>query len=139
MFKISTSCINVFFSGRWADVFSAKGCKDTPEHKFSHPFVQVQCKAPSVCFFYSTKASVYHGSDQTVCCNMMSNNIMKYRQLVLFFFFNLFVVSHFLSFNQGNVLAIFYNLGHFVKMSILSPSLCVCPTPSIPGSGHVSG
>lgn len=36
--------------------------------------------------FYSTKALVYHGSDQIVCCNMMGNNIMKYRQLVLFFF-----------------------------------------------------
>lgn len=35
------SCINVLLSHRWADVFSAKGCNDGPEHLFSHPFVQV--------------------------------------------------------------------------------------------------
>lgn len=34
-----TGSINTL-SAKWADVFSAKGCKDTPEHKFSHPFVQ---------------------------------------------------------------------------------------------------
>lgn len=90
--------------------------------------------------FYSTKALVYHGSDQTVCCNTMGNNIMKYRQLVQFFFKNFFVISHFLSFNQGNVFAIFLDdIRHFVKTVNSSPSLCVCPTPPIPGSGHVSG
>lgn len=28
-------------SCRWADLFSAPGCKDTPKHDFSHPFLQV--------------------------------------------------------------------------------------------------
>lgn len=32
----------MFLSDRWADMFSAKGCRDDPEHSFSHPFVQVR-------------------------------------------------------------------------------------------------
>lgn len=35
---------NVVLSDRWADVFSAKGCHDTTERGFSHPFVQVKYK-----------------------------------------------------------------------------------------------
>lgn len=34
-----TGSINTL-SAKWADIFSAKGCNDAPEHKFSHPFVQ---------------------------------------------------------------------------------------------------
>ncbi|KAL0965018.1 hypothetical protein UPYG_G00275720 [Umbra pygmaea] len=36
---LTTGSINTL-AAKWADMFSAKGCKDTPEHKFSHPFVQ---------------------------------------------------------------------------------------------------
>ncbi|KAJ8355452.1 hypothetical protein SKAU_G00182460 [Synaphobranchus kaupii] len=34
-----TGSINTL-SAKWADYFSAPGCKDSPEHAFSHPFVQ---------------------------------------------------------------------------------------------------
>ncbi|XP_028653176.1 solute carrier family 35 member F6 [Erpetoichthys calabaricus] len=34
-----TGSINTL-SAKWADNFSAKGCKETPEHEFSHPFLQ---------------------------------------------------------------------------------------------------
>lgn len=36
---LTTGSINTL-SAKWADMFSAPGCKDNPEHKFSHPFVQ---------------------------------------------------------------------------------------------------
>ncbi|XP_076611622.1 solute carrier family 35 member F6 [Chaetodon auriga] len=36
---LTTGSINTL-SAKWADVFSAKGCHDDPEHSFSHPFVQ---------------------------------------------------------------------------------------------------
>ncbi|XP_060907840.1 solute carrier family 35 member F6 [Labrus mixtus] len=36
---LTTGSLNTL-SAKWADMFSAKGCKDDPEHKFSHPFVQ---------------------------------------------------------------------------------------------------
>ncbi|KAM9339526.1 solute carrier family 35 member F6 [Symphorus nematophorus] len=36
---LTTGSINTL-SAKWADVFKAKGCRDTPEHAFSHPFVQ---------------------------------------------------------------------------------------------------
>lgn len=55
----NTSVTLVFFSARWADIFSAKGCNDAPEHKFSHPFVQVQYKS-----YWHT--FIYHRTDQTV-------------------------------------------------------------------------
>ncbi|KAG7508931.1 solute carrier family 35 member F6 [Solea senegalensis] len=34
-----TGSINTL-SAKWADMFSAKGCHDVPEHGFSHPFLQ---------------------------------------------------------------------------------------------------
>lgn len=34
-------------SDRWADMFSAKGCHDDPEHRFSHPFLQVKYESES--------------------------------------------------------------------------------------------
>uniref|UniRef100_H3DG54 Solute carrier family 35 member F6 n=2 Tax=Tetraodon nigroviridis TaxID=99883 RepID=H3DG54_TETNG len=34
-----TGSINTL-SAKWADMFSARGCHDDPEHKFSHPFLQ---------------------------------------------------------------------------------------------------
>ncbi|XP_058470367.1 solute carrier family 35 member F6 [Solea solea] len=34
-----TGSINTL-SAKWADLFSAKGCRDVPEHGFSHPFLQ---------------------------------------------------------------------------------------------------
>uniref|UniRef100_A0A1A8RGX5 Solute carrier family 35 member F6 n=1 Tax=Nothobranchius rachovii TaxID=451742 RepID=A0A1A8RGX5_9TELE len=36
---LTTGSINTL-SAKWADMFSAKGCHDGPEHDFSHPFVQ---------------------------------------------------------------------------------------------------
>lgn len=54
--KISLSSNNVVLSGRWTDVFSAKGCHDTAEHGFSHPFVQVKYKTAAL------KALNYHVS-----------------------------------------------------------------------------
>ncbi|XP_047430527.1 solute carrier family 35 member F6 [Mugil cephalus] len=36
---LTTGSINTL-SAKWADLFSAKGCHDDPEHTFSHPFVQ---------------------------------------------------------------------------------------------------
>ncbi|XP_004083485.1 solute carrier family 35 member F6 [Oryzias latipes] len=36
---LTTGSINTL-SAKWADLFSAKGCHDDPEHDFSHPFVQ---------------------------------------------------------------------------------------------------
>ncbi|TWW68750.1 solute carrier family 35 member F6 [Takifugu flavidus] len=36
---LTTGSINTL-SAKWADMFSAKGCHDDPEHKFSHPFLQ---------------------------------------------------------------------------------------------------
>ncbi|XP_053192826.1 solute carrier family 35 member F6 [Scomber japonicus] len=36
---LTTGSINTL-SAKWADTFSAKGCRDVPEHSFSHPFVQ---------------------------------------------------------------------------------------------------
>ncbi|KAM9703606.1 solute carrier family 35 member F6 [Menidia menidia] len=36
---LTTGSINTL-SAKWADMFSAKGCHDVPEHGFSHPFVQ---------------------------------------------------------------------------------------------------
>lgn len=36
---LTTGSINTL-SAKWADLFSAKGCHDVPEHEFSHPFVQ---------------------------------------------------------------------------------------------------
>ncbi|KAF6721384.1 Solute carrier family 35 member F6 [Oryzias melastigma] len=36
---LTTGSINTL-SAKWADLFSAKGCRDDPEHDFSHPFVQ---------------------------------------------------------------------------------------------------
>ncbi|XP_070705552.1 solute carrier family 35 member F6 [Pempheris klunzingeri] len=36
---LTTGSINTL-SSKWADMFSAKGCRDDPEHSFSHPFVQ---------------------------------------------------------------------------------------------------
>nr|XP_046228337.1 solute carrier family 35 member F6 [Scatophagus argus] len=36
---LTTGSINTL-SAKWADVFTAKGCHDVPEHTFSHPFVQ---------------------------------------------------------------------------------------------------
>ncbi|XP_051265306.1 solute carrier family 35 member F6 [Dicentrarchus labrax] len=36
---LTTGSINTL-SAKWADLFSAKGCRDVPDHAFSHPFVQ---------------------------------------------------------------------------------------------------
>lgn len=36
---LTTGSINTL-SAKWADMFSAKGCRDDPVHSFSHPFVQ---------------------------------------------------------------------------------------------------
>ncbi|TKS75470.1 Solute carrier family 35 member F6 ANT2-binding protein [Collichthys lucidus] len=36
---LTTGSLNTL-SAKWADLFSAKGCHDVPEHNFSHPFVQ---------------------------------------------------------------------------------------------------
>lgn len=36
---LTTGSLNTL-SAKWADMFSAKGCHDDPEHAFSHPFVQ---------------------------------------------------------------------------------------------------
>ncbi|KAM4522383.1 solute carrier family 35 member F6 [Odontesthes bonariensis] len=36
---LTTGSINTL-SAKWADMFTAKGCHDDPEHGFSHPFVQ---------------------------------------------------------------------------------------------------
>ncbi|XP_061563009.1 solute carrier family 35 member F6 [Cololabis saira] len=36
---LTTGSINTL-SAKWADMFSAKGCHDVPEHPFAHPFVQ---------------------------------------------------------------------------------------------------
>uniref|UniRef100_UPI0037E94E38 solute carrier family 35 member F6 n=1 Tax=Semicossyphus pulcher TaxID=241346 RepID=UPI0037E94E38 len=36
---LTTGSLNTL-SAKWADMFSAKGCNNDPEHKFSHPFVQ---------------------------------------------------------------------------------------------------
>ncbi|XP_010876701.2 solute carrier family 35 member F6 [Esox lucius] len=36
---LTTGSINTL-SAKWADMFSAMGCHDSPEHSFSHPFVQ---------------------------------------------------------------------------------------------------
>ncbi|XP_073349530.1 solute carrier family 35 member F6 [Pagrus major] len=36
---LTTGSLNTL-SAKWADMFSAKGCHDDPEHPFSHPFVQ---------------------------------------------------------------------------------------------------
>ncbi|XP_029984937.1 solute carrier family 35 member F6 isoform X2 [Sphaeramia orbicularis] len=36
---LTTGSINTL-SAKWADMFSAQGCHDDPEHRFSHPFVQ---------------------------------------------------------------------------------------------------
>ncbi|XP_030262201.1 solute carrier family 35 member F6 [Sparus aurata] len=36
---LTTGSLNTL-SAKWADMFSAKGCRDDPEHSFSHPFVQ---------------------------------------------------------------------------------------------------
>ncbi|XP_059212375.1 solute carrier family 35 member F6 [Centropristis striata] len=36
---LTTGSLNTL-SAKWADLFSAKGCRDDPEHPFTHPFVQ---------------------------------------------------------------------------------------------------
>ncbi|XP_008274995.1 solute carrier family 35 member F6 [Stegastes partitus] len=36
---LTTGSINTL-SAKWADMFTARGCHDDPEHTFSHPFVQ---------------------------------------------------------------------------------------------------
>ncbi|KAK9531396.1 hypothetical protein VZT92_010823 [Zoarces viviparus] len=36
---LTTGSLNTL-SAKWADMFSAKGCRDDPEHEFAHPFVQ---------------------------------------------------------------------------------------------------
>ncbi|TDH00537.1 hypothetical protein EPR50_G00189610 [Perca flavescens] len=36
---LTTGSLNTL-SAKWADMFSAKGCHDGPQHKFTHPFVQ---------------------------------------------------------------------------------------------------
>ncbi|XP_033991564.1 solute carrier family 35 member F6 [Trematomus bernacchii] len=36
---LTTGSLNTL-SAKWADMFSAKGCHDDPEHAFAHPFVQ---------------------------------------------------------------------------------------------------
>ncbi|KAK2890041.1 solute carrier family 35 member F6 [Channa argus] len=36
---LTTGSINTL-SAKWADLFSARGCHNDPEHRFSHPFVQ---------------------------------------------------------------------------------------------------
>ncbi|XP_034436064.1 solute carrier family 35 member F6 [Hippoglossus hippoglossus] len=36
---LTTGSINTL-SAKWADLFSAKGCHDDPDHRFRHPFVQ---------------------------------------------------------------------------------------------------
>lgn len=36
---LTTGSINTL-SSKWADMFSAKGCNNGPEHKFAHPFLQ---------------------------------------------------------------------------------------------------
>ncbi|KAM4600507.1 solute carrier family 35 member F6 [Polymixia lowei] len=36
---LTTGSINTL-SAKWADLFTARGCRDDPEHQFSHPFVQ---------------------------------------------------------------------------------------------------
>ncbi|XP_071775207.2 solute carrier family 35 member F6 [Centroberyx gerrardi] len=36
---LTTGSINTL-SAKWADMFTARGCRDDPEHPFSHPFVQ---------------------------------------------------------------------------------------------------
>lgn len=36
---LTTGSLNTL-SAKWADMFSAKGCNDDPEHTFSHPFLQ---------------------------------------------------------------------------------------------------
>ncbi|XP_071384877.1 solute carrier family 35 member F6-like [Centroberyx affinis] len=36
---LTTGSINTL-SAKWADMFTARGCRDDPEHTFSHPFVQ---------------------------------------------------------------------------------------------------
>ncbi|XP_035534921.1 solute carrier family 35 member F6 [Morone saxatilis] len=36
---LTTGSLNTL-SAKWADLFSAKGCRDDPDHAFSHPFVQ---------------------------------------------------------------------------------------------------
>lgn len=36
---LTTGSLNTL-SAKWADMFSAKGCRDDPEHMFSHPFLQ---------------------------------------------------------------------------------------------------
>ncbi|XP_054474485.1 solute carrier family 35 member F6 [Anoplopoma fimbria] len=36
---LTTGSLNTL-SAKWADMFSAKGCRDDPEHPFTHPFVQ---------------------------------------------------------------------------------------------------
>lgn len=36
---VTTGSLNTL-SAKWADMFSAPGCKGSPEHQFSHPFVQ---------------------------------------------------------------------------------------------------
>ncbi|XP_074540634.1 solute carrier family 35 member F6 [Halichoeres trimaculatus] len=36
---LTTGSINTL-SSKWADMFSAKGCNNSPEHKFDHPFLQ---------------------------------------------------------------------------------------------------
>lgn len=41
-------CNYIFLSDRWADMFSAKGCHDDPEHKFSHPFLQVKYESETM-------------------------------------------------------------------------------------------
>uniref|UniRef100_A0AAQ4RVV7 Solute carrier family 35 member F6 n=1 Tax=Gasterosteus aculeatus aculeatus TaxID=481459 RepID=A0AAQ4RVV7_GASAC len=37
---LTTGSLNTL-SAKWADMFSAKGCRDDPDHPFTHPFVQV--------------------------------------------------------------------------------------------------
>ncbi|XP_040016877.2 solute carrier family 35 member F6 [Gasterosteus aculeatus] len=36
---LTTGSLNTL-SAKWADMFSAKGCRDDPDHPFTHPFVQ---------------------------------------------------------------------------------------------------
>lgn len=39
---LTTGSINTL-SAKWADMFSAPGCSGSPDHSFSHPFVQAVC------------------------------------------------------------------------------------------------
>lgn len=126
-FFLNTSVTLVFFSARWADVFSAKGCKDAPEHKFSHPFVQVQYKN----YWHIL---IYHRTEQIV-------SVSSIRLSVSYEILGQGPCKVFKCIKVGFLQFVLMTLAIFFFQANFLPSYCVFVILRTPcaGSGHVSG